>query len=131
MQQTRTVEAGWHVYDEAGDKIGTVEQVGSNYLLVRKGIIFVKDVYVPFAAITTVDEADGAVSVSANKADIDQIGWDQMPPDEPSHEMAGVGASRDGGGRYPAQSGMRWDQIDETERQYTDTRSGTNRNADD
>ena len=70
-------------------------------------------------------EADGAVSVSANKRDIDEYGWDQAPPDEPTREMAGVGA-----GRPPAQSGMRWDQIEETERQYTDTRSGTNRNAD-
>ena len=65
-----------------------------------------------------------------NFIDIDDIGWDQMPPDEPSHEMAEVGASRAGAGRPPAQSGMRWDQIDEKEREYTDSRSGTNRNAD-
>jgi hypothetical protein len=125
MQQTVTVETGWTVYDEAGDKIGNVEQVGSNYVLVRKGIIFVKDIYVPFAAVTAIDEGDQALSVSANKADIDEIGWDQVPPEEPDREMAGVGATRD-----TAQGGMRWDQIDEAERRMTDQRNGADRPAD-
>lgn len=74
-----TIQAGWGAYDQAGDRIGDIEEVGPDYVLVTKGLIFVKDIYIPTNAITEVDADGGAVHVDVMKDSIGDRGWDQPP----------------------------------------------------
>ena len=70
---------GWAVYDTNEEKIGDVADVGTGYLLVQKGLIFIKDVYIPTSAVTRTDASGGAVYVDAQKDSIDSMGWDAPP----------------------------------------------------
>ena len=78
-QQYSMVSAGWDVYGSDDEKIGTVDEVGQDYLLVRKGLIFTTDVYVPHAAITQIDPDQTSVLVNVPKDAIDQQGWNEPP----------------------------------------------------
>lgn len=51
------VTPGTDVYDSSGDKIGTVEEYNpqANCIVVQKGIIFTKDLYIPLTAIDSRD----------------------------------------------------------------------------
>jgi uncharacterized protein (TIGR02271 family) len=73
------IQAGWSVYGRDGDKIGDIEEVGPNYLLVTKGLIFVTDLYVPMSAITDVDPNDGRVHLSVDKSAVGDQGWNEPP----------------------------------------------------
>jgi uncharacterized protein (TIGR02271 family) len=80
MQPTHApIEIGWNVYDRDGEKIGSVSEVGPNYVLVQKGLIFVKDIYVPMDSVTGMNPAEQAVGLSVRKDDIEQLGWDAPP----------------------------------------------------
>jgi uncharacterized protein (TIGR02271 family) len=78
-QQYSMVSAGWDVYGSDDEKIGTVDEVGQDYLLVRKGLIFTTDVYVPHSAITQIDPDQTAVLVNVPKDAIDSQGWNEPP----------------------------------------------------
>jgi uncharacterized protein (TIGR02271 family) len=84
---------GWTVYDTNAEKIGDVEDVGSNYLLVQKGLLFVKDLYIPMSEVRDVDQAARTVYLGVGKDEIDSRGWD-MPPVESDTD---VGAAATGG----------------------------------
>jgi uncharacterized protein (TIGR02271 family) len=73
------VQPGWDVIDRLGEKIGDVNTVESDYLVLTKGLIFVKDLYVPLEAIDKVDTADQTVTLNVQKADIDETRWAQAP----------------------------------------------------
>ena len=73
------VQRGWTVHDSNGEKIGDVAEIGEQYLLVQKGLIFIKDVFVPHSAITRTDDANGAVWVNTTKDAIESMGWDNPP----------------------------------------------------
>jgi uncharacterized protein (TIGR02271 family) len=78
-QQYSMVSSGWDVYGSDGEKIGTVDEVGQDYLLVRKGLIFTTDVYVPHNAITQIDADQTAAFVNVSKDAIDSQGWTEPP----------------------------------------------------
>ena len=95
---------GWAVYDTNDEKIGDVADVGNGYLLVQKGLIFIKDVYVPMSAVSRTDAGSGAVYVNAQKDSIDSMGWDAPPAeggsyDDASRSGTGVTADMDAGER--------------------------------
>ena len=71
------VRAGWDVYGSDGEKIGDVGDVGSNHLMVTKGFLFTKDLYIPTSAITSIDQ--DRVYINVAKGQIDGMGWDQAP----------------------------------------------------
>ncbi|HZC05784.1 MAG TPA: DUF2382 domain-containing protein [Ktedonobacterales bacterium] len=70
---------GTPVYDVNGDKVGEVSDRGlqRKALIVHKGLIFTKDLYVPLSAIRGQD-ADG-VYLNLAKDDIKSQNWDQPP----------------------------------------------------
>ncbi len=76
----RQVQTGWDVYGTDGDKLGTVDEVGPNYVLVKKGLIFRKDVYVPVTAIASA--GDGRVTLAMTKDVASEQDWDQPPATE-------------------------------------------------
>ena len=72
-----SVQVGWDVYGSDGEKIGDVGDVGANYLMVTKGFLFTKDIYIPTSAITSIDQ--DRVYINVAKGQIDGMGWDQAP----------------------------------------------------
>lgn len=79
MQNYDRVSVGTEAVDRNGDSIGTVDEVGADYVVVRKGLIFPKDIFIPFAAIDSVDS--NGIRVNVDKDTIDSMGWDHAPAD--------------------------------------------------
>ncbi len=74
------IQQGWDVYGSDGDKLGSVSEVGRNYVLVSKGFLFRKDIYIPLSAITDVSQ-DG-VYLGVTKDQLENMGWDQAPMED-------------------------------------------------
>ncbi len=89
------IQAGWSAHDREGDKIGDIEELGQDYLLVTKGLIFTKDLYIPQSAIQEVDTEQGQVWLNVAKSEVDSMGWDQ-PPTTDGDALAAGGVA--GGG---------------------------------
>ncbi len=86
------IAEGTPVLDVNGDKVGEVASNGvqSTALIVKKGLLFTKEVYVPLSTITGQD-ADG-VHLSMEKSEIKHMNWDMPPIDNPiSGGVAGSG----------------------------------------
>ena len=83
MQATNvaTIQYGWHAYDANREHIGDVIEVGSNYALVQKGLFFPKDLYIPFSAVTSIDESNADFFVDVTKETVESVGWDHVPTD--------------------------------------------------
>jgi uncharacterized protein (TIGR02271 family) len=79
-QDFQRIQPGTNVYGSDGAKVGDVAELGTNYLLVQKGWLFVTDRYIPFSAISHVD-ADG-VYLTVAKDEIDSQGWDEVPAED-------------------------------------------------
>lgn len=68
---------GADVYGAEGDKIGSVQDIGSNYFMVEKGFVFTTDVYVPLSAVTNI--TDEGIYLNVRKDDVDDQGWTKPP----------------------------------------------------
>jgi hypothetical protein len=68
------------VYDTAGAKVGTLRAYNpqGGYLLVEKGLLFPKDLYIPLAAVQGTD-ATGAVHLGLRKDDLQDVRY-TIPP---------------------------------------------------
>lgn len=73
------VQHGWDVFSSDERKIGGVTYVGANYVLVTKGFLFTKDIYIPTSAITGIEQ--DRVYVDVSKDQVEDMGWDQPPTD--------------------------------------------------
>jgi uncharacterized protein (TIGR02271 family) len=76
-QYAGQLASGMEVYGADDEKIGHLVEAGPNYLLVEKGWLFIKDLYLPTSAVARVD-AD-RVYLSYTKAEAEQMGRDQLP----------------------------------------------------
>ena len=85
---------GWGVYDASGDKVGDVADVGANYLLVQKGLLFIRDLYIPTSEIRSTDIAREQVVLNIDKDQIDSRGWDN-PPTDADYATGGAGYMSD------------------------------------
>ena len=66
---------GWKVVGNDGRRIGTVEEVGQNYVLTsQRGLA---RLYIPASAISNV--ADKVVHLSVTQRDAAAMGWEQPP----------------------------------------------------
>ena len=99
QSNTTQIQPGWDVIGSDDQKIGEVTEVGSNYVVLTKGLIFPKDLYVPLNTISSVDADASCVYLNVAKDDVDSMGWDQIPADDgvatgdygSSHDAATVG----------------------------------------
>jgi uncharacterized protein (TIGR02271 family) len=62
-----------------GEKLGSIQNIGANYILVEKGFFFITDYYVPFSAVSTYDADGGKVYLSVTKDEALNSGWDVAP----------------------------------------------------
>jgi uncharacterized protein (TIGR02271 family) len=82
------VQTGWSVHGRDGDKIGDIEEVGQDYLLVTKGLIFTTDLYIPTSAVGEVDATDGRVHLTVDKSEVENRGWTEPPMAETRDESS-------------------------------------------
>lgn len=73
------LQTGWGAYGRDGDKIGEIEEIGPNYVLVTKGLIFVTDLYIPTQAIEKVDADEGRIYLNVDKSAVEDQGWNEPP----------------------------------------------------
>ena len=71
------ISVGDEVYGSDGDKVGTVAEVQSGYLVVEKGFFFPTDYYIPMSAVASA--GDGQVSLNVAKDAALNSGWDTVP----------------------------------------------------
>jgi uncharacterized protein (TIGR02271 family) len=83
------IERGWAVYDSNSEKIGDIAEIGANYLLVQKGLIFIKDVYVPMSSISSTDASTNSVYLNATKSAVETMGWDTPPTGDATYGTTG------------------------------------------
>lgn len=81
MQTSHEIRRGWQAVDRSGDAIGTVEEIGATYIVVSKGLIFTRDIYVPVGRVLGTDGAEGVVRLDIDRDRIDDMGWDHAPLD--------------------------------------------------
>lgn len=73
------IQAGWTAHGRDGDKIGDIEEVDRDYLLVTKGLIFTTDLYVPASAVEQVDANERRVYLTVAKDEVESRGWTAPP----------------------------------------------------
>jgi hypothetical protein len=76
------IKAGWAVVGNDGRRLGTVRDVGQNYVLASRGGLG-GDLYVPASAIANVENE--VVHLNLAKSQAEAMGWEQPPrgDDEP------------------------------------------------
>jgi stress response protein YsnF len=74
------IQAGWNVYGSDDGKVGDVAEVASNYILVQKGWLFPRDIYVPFSAIASVE--DDSIYLFVTKDQVTSMDWDTIPTED-------------------------------------------------
>jgi Uncharacterized protein conserved in bacteria len=78
-----SLKAGWAVVGNDGRRLGTVQQVGQDYLLTSRGA-FSSHLYVPASAIANVEH--DVVHLNLAKREAEQMGWEQPPRNEDAPE---------------------------------------------
>jgi hypothetical protein len=76
---------GWAVVGNDGRRLGTVKDVGQNYVLTSRGGR-ADDLFVPASAIANV--RDETLHLNLTKRDAEQMGWEQAPREEDALETA-------------------------------------------
>jgi uncharacterized protein (TIGR02271 family) len=71
------IGVGDDVYGSDGDKVGTVAEVQSGYIVVEKGFFFPTDYYIPSSSIASA--SGGQVYLSTTKDAALNSGWDTVP----------------------------------------------------
>ena len=69
--QVWEIDNGWNVYAADGDKIGSVEEVHPNYLVVGKGLLVHHTYRVPAEYVE--DVAPGVVDLKVDRATIESV----------------------------------------------------------
>jgi hypothetical protein len=75
------LQPGWTVVGNDGRRVGSVREVGQNYIL-TSATGLAGDMYVPASAIANVE--DGVVHLSVPQRDVAEMGWEQPPRDDDS-----------------------------------------------
>src|SRR5215207_1236798 len=75
--ESSQINVGDDVYGSDGDKVGSVAEVQSSYLVVEKGFFFPTDYYIPTSAVASA--SDGQVYLNVAKDAALNSGWDTVP----------------------------------------------------
>jgi hypothetical protein len=70
------LKPGWHVVTNDGHRMGTIRQVGQQFVEVSGGY-FSSPIYVPASAIANVENQTVHLNLARSEADV--MGWQQRP----------------------------------------------------
>jgi uncharacterized protein (TIGR02271 family) len=85
------ITAGDDVYGSDGDKVGTVAEVQSSYIVVEKGFFFPTDYYIPMSAVSSA--SDGQIYLNVAKDAALNSGWDTVPDVQTTASAATLGTA--------------------------------------
>ena len=71
------VDTNWSVYGADLGRIGTVQDVQPDYLVVGKGFFFRRARYIPVSSIISIERQ--CVYLNVSQRDIDDRGWHHLP----------------------------------------------------
>lgn len=71
------IELGTTVYASDGQKIGDVAEIQPQWIVIEKGFIFTKDLYIPMSTID--GEHEGGVRLNMTKAEVENTDWSSPP----------------------------------------------------
>jgi len=71
------ISVGDEVYGSDGDKVGSVAEVQSSYIVVEKGFFFPTDYYIPMSAVSSA--SGGQIYLNVAKDAALNSGWDTVP----------------------------------------------------
>ena len=86
QQQQHHLQQGAEVFGTDGSKMGKVKTWDEHYLVVEKGVLFSKDYYVPFSAVSNFTEQE--VFLNLTKEEALKQGWENEPIGETFVESA-------------------------------------------
>jgi hypothetical protein len=72
----RDLKAGWAIVGNDGQPLGSVQEVGQNYVLASRGRL-AAHLYVPASAIANVEHE--VVHLNLAKGEAEQMGWEEPP----------------------------------------------------
>ncbi len=78
---TTEIERGWTVYSEDNKRVGDVVEVHPHYLLVSRGLVVVRDVYVPRYAVAAAEDRKVRLAITDER--LRKMGWNSPPPAPP------------------------------------------------
>jgi len=78
---TTEIERGWTVYSEDNKRVGDVVEVHPHYLLVSRGLVVVRDVYVPRYAVASAEDRKVRLAITDER--LRKMGWSSPPPAPP------------------------------------------------
>jgi len=81
---TIPIERGWSVYTEDNKRVGDVVEVHGHYLLVSRGLLVVRDIYVPRYAVASVEERKVQLAITEGR--LRGMDWGSAPPVPPPTE---------------------------------------------
>ena len=73
------LQPGWSIVGNDGRRVGTVRDVGQNYVVASIGAM-ASDIYIPASAIANIEHQ--VIHLSIPQRDVAQMGWAQPPRDE-------------------------------------------------
>ena len=73
------LKPGWTVVGNDGRRVGSVREVGQNYILTSTSAL-ASDIYVPASAVSNVEP--GVVHLSVPQGNVSEMGWGQPPRDD-------------------------------------------------
>jgi len=91
IDQTIALQRGMDVFGANGDKVGSIQEVGNDYVVVEKGFFFPKDYYIPWSAIEGVTE-DNDVYLFVTKEEALAQDWGTAPSVDMTMGSAGTTA---------------------------------------
>ena len=90
MQTLQRIERSWVAIGSDQQKIGSVSEVTDDFVLVKKGFIFAKDIYVPTDAVIATDPVEGTLHLNIPGAAVENMGW-STPPEVPLPPIGSAG----------------------------------------
>lgn len=113
--QTVALQNGMDVYGADGDKVGSIQDVQDDYVVVAKGFFFPKDYYIPWSSIDGVTD-DNKVYLLVTKDEALDQNWDTVPVVDTTTAPYGttVGTSEVIAPDYTAQTGASTTSADAT-----------------
>lgn len=122
MDKLVDVEPGSSVYGSDGEKLGSIVEIGPNYVVVEKGLFFPTDYFVPNDAIASTEA--GRITLAVTRDVALQQGWEKDPTeaavqdvDQAEHDpgfqgdfdgvaVTGFGPAAEGSTNGPVRSGF-------------------------
>ena len=77
-QSRSQIRPGMDVLGSDDNKLGEVDRLEGDYVVVKRGLLFPNDYYVPATSIASIDEDN--LYLTETKDAADRLGWDTPPP---------------------------------------------------